>query len=478
MIIMKIINNIARLIISIYISTLFITSCANDIEMSEDNIQLPHTVKMTLNGTFIDFEGASTRASSKEWVNGDILFLEFYTSKGSVYGKAVYDDNNTGEWIVSYYGNLDRNSEMKVDATFFDNPSLNVENDVVWISPTTPIYWTEESGTAIYSSSNELSITLKIQPGASRIRFKGKPGDNLAVGGIKFYECFYPDSFLYNSTEDFAYLTVNESGYTDYLYDYNEGVPTEQIKINKQEEDGWDYLYTMDCTENMRGLGKSGWMNIPTPTNHNGWTRKQVTGEENGHMWVDLGLPSGTLWADENIGADIAQWQEDEKESNVYGEEFYWGQTSSDIGYTGSENIQGSDSYDTAKWEWKGNWVMPNKEDYEELLQFCILKIANNTYGTINTIEVRGCTGEVINFPYDNNSNGTTYWTSSHATKSMDEELNDIKIGRNREYAYVLDIDNLGKYQLTKTLSYYSSMVGGGDTRYTYFAANIRTVIK
>jgi len=32
--------------------------------------------------------------------------------------------------------------------------------------------------------------------------------------------------------------------------------------------------------------------------------QKPVTGIENGHVWVDLGLTSGTLWATCNVGAD------------------------------------------------------------------------------------------------------------------------------------------------------------------------------
>ncbi len=44
-----------------------------------------------------------------------------------------------------------------------------------------------------------------------------------------------------------------------------------------------------------------------------------MTGTENGHVWVDLGLPSGTKWATMNVGANSPE------ES---GDFFAWGETS------------------------------------------------------------------------------------------------------------------------------------------------------
>ena len=43
-----------------------------------------------------------------------------------------------------------------------------------------------------------------------------------------------------------------------------------------------------------------------------------TTGTLNGHEYVDLGLPSGTLWATCNVGADTPE---------SYGDYFAWGET-------------------------------------------------------------------------------------------------------------------------------------------------------
>ena len=59
-------------------------------------------------------------------------------------------------------------------------------------------------------------------------------------------------------------------------------------------------------------------------------------GEENGHAWVDLGLPSGTLWATCNIGA-TKPWE--------YGDHYAWGE------------IQIKESYDWSTYKWMNHDV-------------------------------------------------------------------------------------------------------------------------
>ncbi|MDE6510639.1 MAG: T9SS type A sorting domain-containing protein [Muribaculaceae bacterium] len=104
-----------------------------------------------------------------------------------------------------------------------------------------------------------------------------------------------------------------------------------------------------------------------------------------GHGYVDLGLPSGTLWATTNIGA------ENPYESGQY---FAWGETEpreifnwhnykylekESIGENGNivytvanigDNISGS-QYDAARIQWGDAWRMPTQEECEELIACC-----------------------------------------------------------------------------------------------------------
>lgn len=107
-------------------------------------------------------------------------------------------------------------------------------------------------------------------------------------------------------------------------------------------------------------------------------------GEENGHNWVDLGLPSGNKWATLNVGASYA---------SEVGDLFMWGETEprteSDAGpykWQGSKwgdftkyNFSNSNGVvdnkmtldiadDAAHAVWGGNWRIPTYEDARELL--------------------------------------------------------------------------------------------------------------
>lgn len=80
----------------------------------------------------------------------------------------------------------------------------------------------------------------------------------------------------------------------------------------------------------------------------------------NGHEYVDLGLPSGTLWATMNVGADSPE---------DYGDYFAWGEITPNSNYTYSKNSKVlSLSDDAANANWGGAWRMPTKAELDELI--------------------------------------------------------------------------------------------------------------
>ena len=95
-------------------------------------------------------------------------------------------------------------------------------------------------------------------------------------------------------------------------------------------------------------------------------TKKKLNNNHNGHEYVDLELPSGTLWATCNVGAD------EEYDSGDY---FAWGET-----YT--KKVYGSATYkfnnsqikelepenDAAHVNMGGKWHIPTEKQWEELL--------------------------------------------------------------------------------------------------------------
>ncbi len=105
--------------------------------------------------------------------------------------------------------------------------------------------------------------------------------------------------------------------------------------------------------------------------------------KEGSGVAIDLGLPSGTLWADRNIGAS--------SESD-FGSYFAWGETATktvycwaNYKYAASGNTSGyalskyNDvdgkvtlelSDDAARVNWGGKWQMPTTEQFQELIDY------------------------------------------------------------------------------------------------------------
>lgn len=141
----------------------------------------------------------------------------------------------------------------------------------------------------------------------------------------------------------------------------------------------------------------------------------QATGNFNGHAFVDLGLPSGTLWATCNVGATRPE---------EYGDYFAWGETEIKTKYT-EENYAYTgkpkpnvlpESEDAATAKWGKGWRMPTFNDFEELVDHCSWKIIkqNNVSGCMFI----GPSGKSIFLPDAGslNEDGLStsgYWSSS-----------------------------------------------------------------
>ena len=157
----------------------------------------------------------------------------------------------------------------------------------------------------------------------------------------------------------------------------------------------------------------------------------------NDHEWIDLNLPSGTLWATCNVGAnkpeaygDYFAWGEIETKS-VYNWDTYAYYSDSFLtkytGLDGLKTLQSSD--DVATQEWGSGWRMPTKEQWVELY--------NNTaheWTTLNGVNGRmfmSCNGGKLFFPAAgdywagdfNNAGSYGYYWSASLYKDVDNGL-------------------------------------------------------
>ena len=149
---------------------------------------------------------------------------------------------------------------------------------------------------------------------------------------------------------------------------------------------------------------------------------------------VDMGLPSGTLWAAGNIGAELP-WET--------GKYFAWGET---VGYTAADVTAGVRAFDkasyTASWisedltleedaaqaNLGGDWRMPTKDQFQELIDNCNVVWTANYGGT-------GVAGRV--FTSKTNGNSVFFPTAGYCDNSY--------------------VDNVGSYGDYWSASWYDS---------------------
>lgn len=104
-----------------------------------------------------------------------------------------------------------------------------------------------------------------------------------------------------------------------------------------------------------------------------GYDISQYIGIASGHYYVDLGLPSGTMWAMFNIGASCPE---------DYGDYYAWGETTTKTEYSWATYKYGSSEknvdkigmdiagtkYDVAHVKWGGGWRIPTQKQFQELI--------------------------------------------------------------------------------------------------------------
>lgn len=159
----------------------------------------------------------------------------------------------------------------------------------------------------------------------------------------------------------------------------------------------------------------------------------------NGHQYVDLGLPSGTLWATCNIGASAPE---------ELGDHFAWGEieTKKEYSWTtykwcdgdncnlsnqtlikycdrgGYGMIDGKISLepedDVAHVNWGGDWHIPTKAEFQELMDNCTAAWIKLSDG-LHAYKFTGANGNSIIMPAAGEMNKTTfdedefyYWSS------------------------------------------------------------------
>lgn len=137
---------------------------------------------------------------------------------------------------------------------------------------------------------------------------------------------------------------------------------------------------------------------------------------------VDLGLPSGTIWAGYNIGANSPleagtqySWGETKSKSQYDLIHYfdYWDDGYLTYNYSPERGLQRLlPQNDAAMKIWGGNWQIPTSEDIEELIENCTKEAVE--YKGVSGFKLTGPNGKSIFFPILKKSiqdmNVSVYW--------------------------------------------------------------------
>ena len=141
---------------------------------------------------------------------------------------------------------------------------------------------------------------------------------------------------------------------------------------------------------------------------------------------IDLGLPSGTKWACCNVGAEKPEdyggyfaWGETAEKTRYYWDTYTHCDGSRETCHDIGKDIAGT-QYDAATANWGSPWVMPNKEQMEELINSCTSEWT--TENGVNGRRFTGPNGASIFLPaagwrweddLDNAGSYGYYWSST-----------------------------------------------------------------
>ena len=312
---------------------------------------------------------------------------------------------------------LPTNTTKTLTATV--SPSNATNKDVTWSSSSTSIATVDQTGKVTAKAAGSCTITATAADG-SGVKATCAVTVTQLVTGITLSQTSLTLT-LPSSTTKTLTATVKPSNATNKNVTWsssNTSIATvdQTGKVTAVAEG----TCTVTCTAK-DGSGVKATCAVTVEDNTHGYI--------NGHEWVDLGLPSGTLWATCNVGASSPE---------QYGNYYAWGETSTKSTFTyenykfheqtviNTHQVWKTTKYclfsvngsvvdnrtvleatdDAATCNWGSEWQMPSMAQLQELY--------NGSYTTVESTSQNGVRGKKIT----SKSNGKSIFLPSAGYKS------------------------------------------------------------
>lgn len=261
------------------------------------------------------------------------------------------------------------------------------------------------------------------------------------------------------------------------------------------------YLSNTQATQ-VTDLDNDGTLSIADITSLVGIVNEnKETLKSNGHKYVDLGLPSGALWATCNVGAttplefgDFYAWGETEPKDVYNWETYIWCNgdacTSSNQSLTKycDRNAYGKEDGklslelddDAAHVKWGGDWHIPTTEEFQELMDYCTFEYDDiDEAHTIEGFRITGPNGNSIIMPATGYRKNSTSYNNSFYYWSANLMMKDGKSTNGGRYAACLghvnseEAEYTGKYRycgypVRPVLSKYTPIVNNTEAPTSY----------
>ena len=300
-----------------------------------------------------------------------------------------------GKLRVDISSNMRWNATVDDDATWLDvNPKVGEENDSLTITADDNPSVESRNGEVLVTPNDRQPLLVSVAQAARYLNISTSNIEFTATGGTS------------------ELITIDSDGDIEVMTE------TDWITINKVSEKS----FNLKVLPNESYGSRNGQVVVSVANLLSGEIKRTIavwqdgTKDNNGHELVDLGLPSGLLWATCNVGAhslieygDYYAWGETETKSDYSEETYKWlvivtTTTIDDYGFKTTTTTRAYTKYwpegvnitdysgtadgktvldpedDAAHVNWGGSWRMPTNEEWRELTNAnnCTWKWATN----------------------------------------------------------------------------------------------------
>lgn len=280
--------------------------------------------------------------------------------------------------------------------------------------------------------------------------FSAESVDSIKFSGSRLFSVFYSDQWTatsksigseFNVSLNAIGKTLKNSIEIGVCYSSETSTPTcSNSCIVLGSESNKDYAFSIDGLTPSTRYYYRGYVKLVDETFYGEVMSITTTAPEpvviNGHKFIDLGLPSGLLWAETNVGADndydygdYFAWAEVDKKTAFYWSNYKYGYSGNISKYNASDGLEVLEaSDDAATANWGTGCRIPTYKEIYELYMTCDWTWESD-YNGVSGFLCTGKYGNTIFFPaagsyYDDDlervGEAAYFWSSTVADGNYD----------------------------------------------------------